>query len=101
MKKRTRYKAPPPAPPEPKVDYAFPPHIERMMVVWQETSSAIQNIECALPSQMTAAIERLIAARFAMEEAVRTAGMESMIATPRRRDDITAPPPRGPGEEAL
>jgi hypothetical protein len=77
----------------------FSPEIDDLLRVWNEMSSAMQAVECALPKQMTAAIERMEAMRYKMGPVVNAAAMASF--GPRRRDDITAPPPRGPGDDAL
>lgn len=46
------------------------PFDDEFYKLWSEWDSASRNIECALPSQMSAAMEREVAARVAFSEYV-------------------------------
>jgi hypothetical protein len=48
---------------------------EEMAGSWDEVSAAANVVECALPSQMSAAIARLIAARRVMDATMRQVGL--------------------------
>lgn len=84
--------APSPAP-EP-----FPPAVEVLLRSWDSMRGACQNLECALPHQMTAAVSREVEAREIMDGAVREfmSFWMDLKLPPSRRDDITAPPPKEP-----
>lgn len=45
-----------------------PPSEDQILAAWDELKAAIQVVECALPFQMTAAIERLGTQKRAMED---------------------------------